>query len=91
VGPVDYLLHLLGFVAPAAAVAVVVSGLARLLLPKTSQAQSWWACTAIDFLAGTAALLAGLWYFGRDGKMLTYAALVLACATAQWLASRAWR
>jgi hypothetical protein len=38
-----------------------------------------------------AASAAGLWYFGRDGKVATYAAVVLAVATAQWLAARAWR
>ena len=30
-----------------------------------------------------------LW--GRDGKMLTYAALVVACATCQWVLVRGWR
>jgi hypothetical protein len=42
-------------------------------------------------VAGLAALAAGLWYFGRDGKMAAYAALVLAVASAQWLVARAWR
>jgi hypothetical protein len=90
-GPSNYLWHLMGFLEPAAVVALLVSGFSRVLLPKTAGVQSWRVCLAIDFVAGSAALLAGLWYFGRDGKMLTYAALVLACATAQWLASRAWR
>jgi hypothetical protein len=39
-------------------------------------------------LAGSAALLGGLWFFGHDGKMVTYAALVLVCATVQWLLVR---
>jgi hypothetical protein len=30
-------------------------------------------------------LLIGLIGFGNDGKVVTYAALVLACATSQWL------
>jgi hypothetical protein len=46
---------------------------------------------AIDFLAGTAALLAALWLFGRDSTMIGYAALVLACASSQWLLGRSWR
>ncbi|WP_302172521.1 hypothetical protein [uncultured Hydrogenophaga sp.] len=33
---------------------------------------------------GVVVLLAGLLVFGRDGKMLTYAALVLAQGTAGW-------
>jgi hypothetical protein len=36
-------------------------------------------------------LLAGLWFFGRDGKMLTYAALVVASATVQWVMLGLWR
>jgi hypothetical protein len=36
-------------------------------------------------------LAAGLWWFGHDGKMATYAALAVAVATSQWLAGRAWR
>ena len=35
-------------------------------------------------LLGVAVLLAGLAYFGRDGKMATYAALVLAQGTLAW-------
>jgi len=38
---------------------------------------------------GVAVLAAGLAYWGRDGKMLTYAALVLVVGTAAaWLQSR---
>jgi hypothetical protein len=36
--------------------------------------------------AATAALLAGLVITGRDGRMATYAAMVLACALALWWA-----
>jgi len=35
-------------------------------------------------LVGVVVLLAGLAYFGRDGKMATYAALVLAQGTLAW-------
>lgn len=35
-------------------------------------------------LLGIAVLLAGLAYFGRDGKMATYATLVLAQGTLAW-------
>ena len=34
---------------------------------------------------------AGLVVLGRVGKMLTYAALVLGCATCQWVLVRGWR
>ena len=45
----------------------------------------------ILFGVGVAVLVAGLVVLGRDGKMLTYAALVLACATCQWFLVRGWR
>ena len=38
-----------------------------------------------------AVLLAGLWWFGRDAKMATYAALVVVMALCQWVFSRGWR
>ena len=90
-GPLDVLWHVAGFVAPAAGVALLVSLSARVLLPGTAGAGSWKTAMAIDFLAGATALLVGLWLFGRDGTMLTYAALVLACGTSQWLLGRSWK
>ena len=38
---------------------------------------------AINFVAGSAALLVGLWFFGNDGKMATYAAMLLMGTVAQ--------
>jgi hypothetical protein len=83
--------HLLSFAAPALAVAFLVTLAGPLVLPRTGQGPGWWVRFAINCAAGLVALAAGLWYFGRDGKVATYAALVLAVACAQWLAARAWR
>jgi len=33
-------------------------------------------------------LLVGMIWTGQDGKMISYAAMVLACATSQWLLTR---
>jgi hypothetical protein len=90
-GPLDLLIPLLNFVAPALFVAVVVALVSRLFARKGSVALAWWAQAAINFVVGAAALLLGLWYFGHDGKMATYAALVLGCASSQWLMARGWR
>ena len=87
----DLARHLLSFVAPAFAVAVLVALAGRVVLPRASRPQRWWAPLALNFVAGVLVLLAGLWFFGRDGKMATYAALVLVVATCQWLSGRAWR
>ena len=88
--PLDLLVHLLSFAAPALAVAFFVALGARLVF-REGHRPGWWASLAANTVAGLLALGAGLWWFGRDGKMATYAVLVVAVATAQWLAGRGWR
>ena len=90
-GPLDLLLHLLSFVAPAVVVAVLVAAAARIVLPASSRPSSWWMGVGINAIAGVIVLVAGLWVFGRDGKMATYSVLVVVVATVQWLSGRAWR
>jgi hypothetical protein len=90
-GPLDLLFHLLGFAAPALAVAFLVAGGARVFIRNGSMTGSWWTHAAINSIVGLVVLAAGLWYFGVDGKMATYAALVVAIATCQWACSRAWQ
>ncbi len=81
----DALNHLLNFVAPAAWLAVALPLLARVVLVKTGAKTVLWAQVAINFVASLAALGFSLWYFGHDGTMAGYAAMVLAGATSQWL------
>jgi hypothetical protein len=90
-GPLNFLDHLLSFAVPALAVALLVACAARLMLPRDPGAMGWMAQVAVNAVAGLAVLVAGLWYFGSDGKMATYAALVTVVATSQWLVGRAWR
>mgnify|MGYP003577853152 CR=1 FL=1 len=89
--PLAFANHLLSFAAPAFVVALLVTLAARLVLPPAAGPRRWWPPLLINFLAGLVILGAGLWYFGRDGKMMTYAALVVGVATCQWLVGRAWR
>ena len=89
-GPADLLFHVLGFAAPALAVALVVALAAPLFTPGRPEGLSWWAQGAINSVVGLLVLAAGLWHFGVDGKMATYSALVVAVATCQWFCSRAW-
>ncbi|EJE52668.1 hypothetical protein PMI14_02667 [Acidovorax sp. CF316] len=90
-GPLDTLNHLLNFLAPAAAMAVLMALGARLLGWKSTAFRATWAQVAIQFAVGSAVLLGGLVLQGRDGKMATYAALVLACATCQWAMGKSWK
>ena len=83
-------LHLAGFVAPAFFVALAVALGARWVGGGASPLR-WWVQAAINFAAGVAVLAAGLWHFGVDGKMATYAGVAIAIATTQWLGSRAWK
>jgi hypothetical protein len=90
-GPLDLLIHLLNFAAPALVVAVLVASCARFLMPGPLGVVSWWGSFAINSIAGLAVSAAGLWHYGVDGKMATYAALVVAVGSSQWLLARAWR
>ncbi len=90
-GPLDILNHLLNFVAPAAATALVLVLAGRLVGSRTPVALAWWARWTILFAVGVATLAAGLVVWGRDGKMASYGMLVLACATCQWVLVRGWK
>jgi hypothetical protein len=92
-GPYEQIIHVLNFIAPA----VFLAGLCAVLARVTSR---WWlplapwsllTQTMVGGVLGAAVLLAGLFVFGVDGKMATYGALVLTCASVQWLMCRAWR
>jgi hypothetical protein len=83
--------HLLNFFAPAAFVALLVALGSLFFKPNRPLAQQFIAGVAINFIVCAAVLLAGLWFFGNDGKMATYSAMVLASATVQWVMLKAWR
>jgi len=89
-GPLDFTFHLLGFTAPALFVAVAVTFGAR-FVGAAPQPLRWWVQGAINFTAGVAVLVAGLLYFGVDGKMATYAGLVIVIAASQWVCGRGWK
>ena len=82
----DAFWHLTNYLAPPVVMGAFAAGLARLIwrreLGRGSGLRLWgWA-------SGAAALasIAGLIWFGRDGRMATYAAMVVACAVALWWA-----
>ena len=87
--------HILNFLAPAAALALLLVLLSqifsRFLASKKPLTQSIYAQAAIIFIVNVLVLAAGLMLFGNDGKMATYAALVLASAVCQWVLWRGWR
>lgn len=90
-GPFDLLNHLLNFMTPAFFIAVVLALAGRAFMRKSAGTPALWKQMALSFGAGVLVLFAGLLLTGRDGKMLTYAALVVCCASVQWLLLRGWR
>lgn len=87
----DLLLHGLNFVAPALFVGAGLAIVAQYAMKKTAHGPGLIAQAAINFIVGVVLLLAGLWFFGRDGKMVTYAVLFVGLSVCQWLSGRHWR
>lgn len=87
----DILFHLFNFAAPALGLALLLPVLSRLLLRPKAALLPWWGQMLVNFVVGVGALWLGLWWLGRDGKMMGYALLVLATASSQWLLVRGWR
>lgn len=78
-----FLGHLAGFIAPAVVVALILWCVPR--LRRAGRAAPGARLEAFMLVvAGIVVLLAGLMYFGRDGKMATYAALVLVQSSLAW-------
>ena len=84
--PLDQLLHLLNLLYPAMGLGLLLALLGQVFVRNRPSAPEFIAQIAINIVAGSVALMAGLWLLGRDGKMATYCLLVLACACSQcWL------
>ena len=87
-GAIEFFFHLLNLVAPALAVASLLAAVAPWFSRKRPDLRKLIGMIAINSVAGAVVLAAGLWFFGRDGKMASYAALVLVCASVQWWLQR---
>ena len=85
-GPIDALWHLLNFFAPALGVGLLTTLMAKLLWRRGLEGTSFGRLGLWATGGSALALVAGLVVFGRDGKMLTYGAMVLACALGLWWA-----
>ena len=83
-GPLDALWHLANLFTPALALGGIASALAKLLWRRDLAAVRWQTLAGPACAACAATTLAGLVLLGRDGKMATYAFMVLACALTLW-------
>ncbi|MGV0961175.1 MAG: hypothetical protein ACOYB1_15205 [Limnohabitans sp.] len=82
------LLHLFNFVLPAVAMAALMPWAGRWVMGSGGAPVR--RRMAIHALAGVLVLVAGLVLQGQDGKMSTYAVLVLVAATTEWAMHRGW-
>ena len=83
--------HLLNFVAPAVFVGFFLAALAPWVLRKSPRRGTWMVRALSNTVCGLCALSVGLWFFGHDGKMLSFLGLILASAASQFCWMRAWR
>lgn len=85
-GLVEAFLHLFEFVYPALALGAISAAGAKVLWRSELSAMPWWRLAGAVALAGVVVLIAGLVVLGRDGRMLTYAGLVVVSAGVLWFA-----
>ena len=83
-GPLDALWHVANLFVPALALGALAAALAKLLWRRELAAVPWKRLAGPACAACAVVTVAGLALLGRDGKMATYAAMVLACALTLW-------
>ena len=77
--------HLANFVLPAVGVGALTAALCKLMWRRSLARTSWFTLAWQASAAGLAVLAAGLVITGHDGRMITYAGLVVACALVPWV------
>ena len=70
--------------APAFGVGMLCALLCKLFWRRSLAGTPWFTLAWQSSVAGLAALVAGLVVTGHDGKLATYAALVVVCALVPW-------
>ena len=87
----DFFNHLLNFVAPACVVALVLAAAGACSGRRQYALLPWRSALAVNVLLGILVLALGVVWGGQDGRMATYAVLVLSMCTCQWLLGGGWR
>ena len=83
------LFHLVGLLLPALAMAVCMPLAGRWVMGPGGP--TWLKRALLHALAGTLVLVLGLVLQGHDGRMATYAVLVLVSGSLEWAMHRGWR
>jgi len=87
----DVINHVLSFALPALALAIALPSLARMTAWGRGGPASFKTQVLVNFVAALAVLLAGLWFWGQDGRMATYLAMATVSGSVQWLILRGWQ
>jgi hypothetical protein len=82
--PMQALAHLLGLFTTALSLGALAAAAAKLLWWRELAAVRWLHLAAPAMAVNALVVLAGVLLWGRDGRMATYAALVVACALSLW-------
>jgi hypothetical protein len=77
--------HLANFVAPALGVGMLSAALCKAFWRRGLARTPWFTLAWQSSAAGLVVLVAGLVITGHDGRLATYAALVIVCAVVPWL------
>jgi hypothetical protein len=77
--------HLVNFILPAVGVGALCAALCKLAWRRSLARWTWFTLAWQSSVAGLVVLVAGLVITRHDGKLVTYAALVIACALVPWL------
>ena len=83
-GPLDALWHVSNLFLPALGLGALAAALAKLLWRRELASVAWKRLAAPACAACATVTLLGLVLLGRDGKMATYGAMVVACAVTLW-------
>jgi hypothetical protein len=83
-GPLALLNHLANLFLPAVALGLVAAGLAKLAWRSDLAAQPWWRLAALAAGVNAVVTVAGLAWYGGDGRMGTYLAMVVATTVTLW-------
>jgi len=86
VDPITAFWHIIDFFLPAVGVGAVAAALAKLLWRRELAAARWLRLALWAAAAAALVLFAGLVVFGRDGKIATYAAMVVVAGVTLWWA-----
>jgi hypothetical protein len=82
--PLDALWHLLNLFGPALGLGLLAPSLAKLLWRQALMARPWADLAGWTVAACAVVTVLGLVVYGRDGKMLSYVAMVLATTATLW-------